>query len=648
MTTFQELGVKENILKAIDEMGFEHPMPVQEKVIPFLLDGIGDVVALAQTGTGKTAAFGIPILQMTDTNSRDAQFLVLSPTRELCVQIASDLADMSHYINGIHIVPMYGGSSIENQIRNFRRGAHIIVATPGRLIDLMERGVVHLDTIRAVILDEADEMLDMGFTEALEKILQSVPQERKMLMFSATMSKEIAAISKKYLNNAKEIVIGSRNEGAENVSHIYYMVHAKDKYLALKRIVDYYPHIYAIVFCRTRLETQDVADHLMQDGYNADALHGELSQAARDMAMNKFRKRQIQILVATDVAARGLDVDNLTHVINYGLPDDTENYTHRSGRTGRAGKKGTSIAIIHLKERGKIRTIEKAIGKKFTAGTIPSGLAICEKQLYKVVDDIEKTIVDEEQIERFLADIYKRWGWLDKEDIIKRFITREFGRFMSYYKNAPEIEPVNTKSAEKEERERRRTPQSGYTRFFINVGKLDNIIPVHIIEHINKHIADRVEIGRIDIKHSFSFFESPTENREMILTSLNGTSIKGRAIHVEVAESSTGGSSTSKKREEKREKRKAERAPQGGTTPNKRSNRGRDNDFIDEFADFDFDTSRSPQKGRQGKAHQKSRDWQREFNQQDWQQLFSGNSNKKRGERPSSKRAKREKGRRGR
>ena len=418
MSTFRELGVSGPILKAIEELGFENPMPVQEAVIPYLLEeGSGDVVALAQTGTGKTAAYGIPVIQRTDVDSKDAQFLILSPTRELCVQIASDLADFSHYIEGLHVIPMYGGSSIENQIRNFKRGAHVIVATPGRLIDLMERGVVTLDTIRTVILDEADEMLNMGFSEDLEKILSSVPVERKMLMFSATMSKEIQAISQKYLNHAREIVIGTRNEGAENVNHVYYMVHAKDKYLALKRIVDYYPSIYAIIFCRTRLETQEIADKLMQDGYNADSLHGDLSQAQRDLTMNKFRKHQLQLLVATDVAARGLDVDNLTHVINFGLPDDIENYTHRSGRTGRAGKTGTSISIVNLREKGKIRFIEKAIGKQFVQGEMPTGTQICEKQLYKVIDDLERIQVDEEQIEKFLPEIFRRLDWMDKNDI---------------------------------------------------------------------------------------------------------------------------------------------------------------------------------------------------------------------------------------
>lgn len=539
MSSFKELGVSDSILKAIEELGFEQPMPVQEAVIPYLLkEGSGDVVALAQTGTGKTAAFGIPAIQKTEVEHPEAQFLILSPTRELCVQIANDLKDFSHYVEGLHIIPMYGGSSIENQIRNFKRGAHIIVATPGRLIDLMERGVVSLNTIRTVVLDEADEMLNMGFSDDLETILSKVPDERKMLMFSATMNKEIQAISKKYLHDAREIVIGTRNEGAENVNHIYYMVHAKDKYLALKRIVDYFPSIYAIIFCRTRLETQEIADKLMQEGYDADSLHGDLSQAQRDLTMNKFRKRKLQLLVATDVAARGLDVDDLTHVINYGLPDDIENYTHRSGRTGRAGKRGTSISIINMREKGKIRFIEKAINKTFVKGNMPTGREICEKQLYKVIDDLERIQVNEEEIEGFLPDIFRRLDWMDKNDIIKRIVTREFGRFVRYYQDAPELEEVTRKESEdagRKKKERHRA-QKGYTRFFINIGKKDHVQPVHIIEMLNRNVPGRVDVGRIDLMQSFSFFECPSEFAEEIVTGMNGINYKGRQIHVEIAE----------------------------------------------------------------------------------------------------------------
>ena len=555
MKSFEELGLCDEILRAVSELGFVNPMPVQETAIPLLLQNRGDVVALAQTGTGKTAAYGLPLIQQTDVSRREAQALILSPTRELCVQIAGDLADFSKYIDGLHIIPMYGGTSIENQIRNFKRGAHIIVATPGRLLDLMNRGVVHLDKIRTLILDEADEMLNMGFSEDLEAIISQVPEGRQTMMFSATMSNEIAGIAKKYLRDAKEIVIGTRNEGAENVNHIYHMVHAKDKYLALKRVVDYYPNIYAIVFCRTRMETQEVADKLIQDGYNADSLHGELSQAQRDLTMQKFRKRQLQLLVATDVAARGLDVDDLTHVINYGLPDDTENYTHRSGRTGRAGKTGTSVSIINLRERGKIRQIEKAIGKQFQYSALPSGDKICEKQLYKVMDDLESFQVDEQQIAPFLSDIMRKLDWLDREDIIKRVVGREFLRFAEYYSNAPEIDEVSPAAAAdngnlKDKKEKRKIARDGFSRIFINVGKLDGIKPTGIMELINRKISGpRIDIGRIDLMHSYSFFEVPAEFADEIIEVLNGCVYKHRELHVEMA---SGQSDAENVRTEKR------------------------------------------------------------------------------------------------
>ena len=389
------LGVNEDIRKAIEEMGFEYPMPVQEAVIPYLLGHGNDVIALAQTGTGKTAAYGLPLIQKTNANQKTTQALVLSPTRELCLQIADGLTDFSKYIKGLTVVPVYGGTSIETQIKALKKGCQIIVATPGRLIDLIHRGVAKLDNVRNVVLDEADEMLNMGFSESINEILESVPKDRNTLLFSATMSKEIEKIARNYLTNHEEIVVGSRNEGAESVNHIYYMVSAKDKYLALKRVVDYYPNIFAIIFCRTKRETQEIADKLIKDGYNAEALHGDLSQQQRDLTMQKFRRHTTQFLVATDVAARGLDVDDLTHVINYGLPDDVESYTHRSGRTGRAGKKGTSISIIHSRERSKMRAIEKIISKAFVEAEIPDAKAICTKQLYKVMDQILKTDVNE-------------------------------------------------------------------------------------------------------------------------------------------------------------------------------------------------------------------------------------------------------------
>ena len=391
MKTFEELGIATEIIKAIHELGFEQPMPIQEEVIPLLLGKTRDIIALAQTGTGKTAAFGLPIIQKIDAKQRAPQALVLCPTRELCLQLSTDLNDYSKYYNDVKVLPVYGGSSIDSQIRALKRGVQIIVATPGRLIDLLNRKVVSLDLVHTVVLDEADEMLNMGFTESIDDILSRVPKDRSMLLFSATMPNEIAKITRKYMDNPSEIVIGRKNEGALNVKHVYYMVTARDKYLALKRIADYYPNIYSIIFCRTRRETQEIADKLIQDGYDADSLHGDLSQSQRDLVMGKFRSKNLQFLVATDVAARGLDVDDITHVINFGLPDEIESYTHRSGRTGRAGKNGTSISIIHIKEKGKIAQFERSINKKFEKRTIPSGDVICEKQLFNLVDKIEKS-----------------------------------------------------------------------------------------------------------------------------------------------------------------------------------------------------------------------------------------------------------------
>ena len=423
MKTFEELGVREDIIKAISELGYVHPMPIQEKVIPHLLHEDGDIIGLAQTGTGKTAAFGLPMLQRIDVEIENPQALIIAPTRELCLQIAGDLADYSKYISNLRVLPVYGGSSIESQIKMLRRGVHIVVATPGRLLDLIKRDTVNMGMVKTVILDEADEMLNMGFIDDINEILSHVPDDRKMLLFSATMPNEIESIAKKYMHNPEEIVVGSRNEGAENVRHIYYMVHARDKYLALKRVADYCPSIYGIIFCRTRRETQEVADWLISDGYNADSLHGDLSQAQRDLVMKKFREHTIQLLVATDVAARGLDVDNLTHVINYGLPDDIATYTHRSGRTGRAGKTGVSVSIVHLREKGKIRDIEKRIGKAFERKEVPSPKEIITKQLFNLADRLEKVSVDEEQINEYLPGIIKKLEWLSTEDLLKRALS---------------------------------------------------------------------------------------------------------------------------------------------------------------------------------------------------------------------------------
>ena len=601
LKTFEELGVCEEIRRAIEEMGYVSPMPVQEEVIPYLLGVGNDVIALAQTGTGKTAAFGLPVLQKINTKSRATQAIILSPTRELCLQIADDLKDYSRYIDGLHVQAVYGGSSIESQIRALKKGAQVIVATPGRLIDLMHRGVARLDAVENVVLDEADEMLNMGFTDSIDEILAGVPEERNTLLFSATMGKEIERIALNYLHDHKEIVVGSRNEGAENVNHIYYLVHARDKYLALKRVVDYYPRIYGIVFCRTRMETQEVADLLIRDGYNAEALHGDLSQAQRDLTMQKFRQHRTQLLVATDVAARGLDVDELTHVINYGLPDDVENYTHRSGRTGRAGKRGTSISIIHLREKHKVRVIEKVIGKKFEAGTLPDPKEICTKQLYRVIDQMEHTEVDEAQTAPFLPEVFRKLEWLSKEDLIKRVVTLEFGRFLQYYANAPEIEQPSAKGKDAEAEGNRRAPrpkgekggprqaEAGYKRLFINLGKRDNFYAREIINLVNRYVKGKVEIGRIDLTANCSFFEVPEADAPIVLRKMAKAMIGDRKVVVDHAEREENGKREeggnkrerraekadkhSDRRAEKKADRKATRAPK--EAPTKGSKKGR-------------------------------------------------------------------------
>ncbi|MDE6205417.1 MAG: DEAD/DEAH box helicase, partial [Duncaniella sp.] len=484
MKSFEEIGVSEPLRRAIEEMGFENPMPIQERVIPRLLGDANDIIALAQTGTGKTAAFGLPLLQRVDPDDHRPQALVLAPTRELCLQIGSDLVDFSRYLPGIKVLPVYGGSSIESQIRTLRTGVNVIVATPGRLIDLIKRGVVKLDNVSTVVLDEADEMLNMGFLDSIEEILTHIPEDHKTLLFSATMPADILKIARRYMRDYEEIIVGSRNEGSENVRHIYYMVNARDKYLALKRVVDNSPGIYAIVFCRTRRDTQEIADSLIRDGYNAEALHGDLSQQQRDIVMKKFRDRVVPLLIATDVAARGLDVSDLTHVINYGLPDDTAVYTHRSGRTGRAGKKGTSIAIIHSREKGRLRDIERTIGKTFEHLQVPTPQHIIEKQLYNLADRIERVKVNEDEIAPYLPGISRKLEWLSEQDLLKRVISLEFNRLLDYYKDAPDIDFIDTRperksKAAKTERpandkeKDRRTAASGMERIYVNVGKRD-------------------------------------------------------------------------------------------------------------------------------------------------------------------------------
>ena len=536
MKTFEELGVSAPIRKAIEEMGFVQPMPVQEAVIPFLIEGRRDVIALAQTGTGKTAAFGIPVLQNLPLTPSVGypQALILSPTRELCLQITDDIRDFAKYMDGVHVEAVYGGAAIEQQMRALKKGVNIIVATPGRLIDLKNRGYAHLEQVRNIVLDEADEMLNMGFSDSIEEIFQSLPAEHTTLMFSATMSRDVEKVAKKYLKDYEEIVVGSRNEGAENVNHVYYMVHAKDKYLALKRIVDYYPKIFAIIFCRTKVETQEVADKLIKDGYNAEALHGDLSQQQRDLTMQKFRQHLTQLLVATDVAARGLDVDDLTHVINFGLPDDIENYTHRSGRTGRAGKKGTSISIVHSKEKHKIRNIEKEIGKQFVEADLPKPEEICKKQLYKVMDQIVKTDVDDDEIAPFMQDISRYFEYMDKEEIIKKIVSMEFGRFLSYYADAPELEkPVKEKNEKKPQTDREKRmnkAQAGYHRLFINLGKRDGFYPGELMKTLNRYVGGRQEVGHIDLLDTISYFEVPEKDARKVMTQLTGIRFHGRTV----------------------------------------------------------------------------------------------------------------------
>ncbi len=545
--TFEELGVRPDLLHAIKDMGFESPMPVQEKVIPELLSGVHDLVALAQTGTGKTAAFGLPVLQRINPDEHSPQALILAPTRELCLQIAGDLADFSKYMPDVVVLPVYGGSSIESQIRALKNGVQIVVATPGRLIDLINRGVVDLSGVHTVVLDEADEMLNMGFVDSITEVLTHVPDDRAMLMFSATMPAEVAKIAKRFMHEPKEIVIGTRNTGAENVRHIYYMVNARDKYLALKRIADDTPNIYAIIFCRTRRDTQEIADQLIADGYNADALHGDLSQQQRDMVMKKFRDRVLPILVATDVAARGLDVNDLTHVINYGLPDDTAVYTHRSGRTGRAGKTGVSIAIIHSREKGKLREIEKIIGKKFERKEVPTPQHIIEKQLYNLADRLERVSVNEDEIAGYLPGVLRKLSWLSTEDLLKRILSLEFNRLLDYYKDAPEIDFIDEKPSKdkgkKNGKERtdkdkdRRTAERGYERIYINVGKGDGFYAGNLIEMLNKNVdGPRVDVGRIDLLPSYSLFDVKKKDAARVVGALKGLDFFGKRIFSEIAD----------------------------------------------------------------------------------------------------------------
>ena len=555
--TFEELGVSAPICQAVRELGYEQPMPVQEAVIPYLLGAPIDLIALAQTGTGKTAAFGLPLLQNVE-RSLQAQpndgvatprALVLCPTRELCLQIADDLTAYSKYLPSVRILPVYGGSSIEAQIRTLRRGVEVIVATPGRLIDLMERGVASLDSIETVVLDEADEMLTMGFSESLQTILAEVPKERHLLLFSATMPREISSIAASYMHQPKEIIVGTKNEGNKNIRHYYYVVSARHKYLALKRIADYYPDIYGIIFCRTRRETQEIADQLIRDGYNADALHGELSQAQRDYVMQKFRIRNLQLLVATDVAARGLDVNDLTHVIHYGLPDDIESYTHRSGRTARAGKMGISIAICHSRERGRLRDIERISHATIERKHLPTGQAICEKQLFHLADRIERVeLTEDTTLDTVLPELVRKLDWIDREELVRRLMLLEHRRLLDYYESEETIEEADDKgrlsgeAKEGKKRDKRNAvAEEGMKRLFINFGKLDRMFPNKLIELINKCVPGRVKIGKIDLLPRFAFFEVEEADAQEVIRSMSSYEVDGRRIAVDYADAMGSG-----------------------------------------------------------------------------------------------------------
>ena len=551
MDNFKQTRLHPDILKAITKMGFETPTPIQAKTIPHLMASAHDLIATAQTGTGKTAAFGLPSIHLTDIEDRRTQTLVLCPTRELCIQITKDLGNFSKYINGMNILAVYGGASIQSQIKSLKKGAQIVIGTPGRTKDLIKRKRLNISHVARVILDEADEMLTMGFKEDLEMILAQTPQKKQTLLFSATMSKRVVEITKSYMNNPLEIAAARMNIAADNVQHIYYMVNAKDRYEAIKRIIDINPGIYGIVFCRTRRETKEVANKLMHDGYNADTLNGDLSQVQRDDVMGRFRNRQLQILVATDVAARGLDVDDLSHVINFNLPDDDEIYVHRSGRTGRAGKKGISIIIIHTREMRKIREIEKKFSITFIRETVPSGLDICKKRLYTLIDKVENVKVDEQQIGQFMPDIYKKLEWLEREELVKHFVSTEFNRYLSYYKNARDInisgESMGGKRSKREKQSRGDRRNTSFAGFYVNVGFQHKLNPGRLIGLINKCLrsSDAV-IGKIEVMKTFSFFEIDNKWESKLFVGFKGKKFEGIPLLVEGDKGSPRGERGSK------------------------------------------------------------------------------------------------------
>ena len=543
MSTFKDLGLNPQILQALTDLGYENPTEIQEKAIPQVLASKEDLKAFAQTGTGKTAAFSLPILEQINSDSKDTQAIILSPTRELALQIAKNITDFSKNLKGVKTLAVYGGSSIEDQIRKLKKGVQIVVGTPGRTVDLINRKQLKLSNIQWLILDEADEMLNMGFKDELDKILAVTPKDKQTLLFSATFPKEVESIARNYMHKPVEISAGEKNKGSDNVTHQYYVVSERNRYAALKRIADVNPNIYSIIFCRTRRETQEVADKLIKDGYNADSLHGDLSQAQRDSVMGKFRKKTVQILVATDVAARGLDVDDLTHVINHKLPDQIENYTHRSGRTGRAGKEGVSIAIVTGREKGKLHPIERKIGKKFVKTPIPTGKEICQNQLFKLIDKVHDIEINEGQINEFLPSIYEKLEGLEREELIKRFVSLEFNSFLSYYENAPDLNDSDQMRGGADSRGKRRNDEN-MSRFFINIGRKDSLNPARLIGLINdQNIAKNVEIGQIEILDTFSFFELDKNYEKETVTAFNENNpeFAGRNVNVEITKKRSGG-----------------------------------------------------------------------------------------------------------
>ena len=559
MKNFSDIKLNENIAKSLDELGFISPTPIQSKTIPLLLDTKQDLIGAAQTGTGKTAAFGIPSIHLTDISDKSVQTLILCPTRELCIQITKDLKKYSKYVKGIQIVPVYGGASMETQIRALKKGSQIVVGTPGRTKDMIKRKKLSLVSIDRVVLDEADEMLSMGFKEDLDFILSKATAGVQKLLFSATMPKKVTSIIKNYMKNPVTIAVDPVNTAATNVLHQYHVVQAKDRYETVKRIADINPNIYGIVFCRTRRETKVVSNRLMVDGYNADALHGDLSQSQRDEVMNRFRKSQLQLLVATDVAARGLDVNNLSHIINYNLPDDPEIYTHRSGRTGRAGRTGISIAIVHSRELRRLKDIEKISGVTFSKELVPTGEDICKKQLYALIDKIKNIEVDNEKIEPFLSSIHKKLDGLDRDQLIKHFVYAEFSRFISYYKNARDVNVFSAKKSsrsrtDRKSRGRDNSSKNNFTRLHINIGTKHRLNPLKLISLINESLnSDIHEIGKIEILKTFSFFEIDSIVSQELLETLNETKFNNVKVKVDISKRS---SAPSNFRRDKRKRRK--------------------------------------------------------------------------------------------